>query len=117
MIGSVLLRHQIQNNIKFNKELPLRLRLVLNFRASCRSNIVTSVGMFHANNALSKQQRAIITMTDTDMAQMPVARAQKLVRSDYLQDVVWPVMGLGFALLCTVAWCAFLGWQLINLLA
>jgi hypothetical protein len=56
-------------------------------------------------------------MTDTDMAQMPVARAQKLIRSDYLQDVVWPVMGLGFALLSTVAWCAFLVWGLIDLFA
>jgi hypothetical protein len=73
--------------------------------------------MVHANNALSKQQRAIITMTDTDMAQMPVARAQKLIWGDYLQDVVWPVLGLGFALLCTVAWCAFLVWQVINLFA
>jgi hypothetical protein len=56
-------------------------------------------------------------MTDTDMAQMPVARAQKLIRSDYLQDVIWPVMGLGFAVLCTVAWCAFLVWGLIDLFA
>ena len=56
-------------------------------------------------------------MTDTDMAQMPLARAQNLIRSDYLQDVVWPVMGLGFALLCTVAWCTFLVWGLINLFA
>jgi hypothetical protein len=54
-------------------------------------------------------------MTDTDMAQMPVARAQKLIRSDFLQDVVWPALGLGFAASCTVAWCAFLVWLLINL--
>jgi hypothetical protein len=72
-------------------------------------------GMVHANDALSKQQRAIITMTDTDMAQMPVTRAEKLIRSDYLQDVVWPVLGLGFAVLITIAWCAFLVWLVINL--
>ncbi len=75
------------------------------------------LGMVHANDALRKQQRAIITMTDTDMAQMPVARTQKLIRSDYLQDVVWPVLGLGFALLTTVTWCAFLVWLVINLVA
>ena len=78
---------------------------------------VTSVGMVHANNALSKQQRAIITMTDTDMAQMPVARAENIIRNDYLQSTVWPVLGLALALLCTVAWCAFLVWLLINLIA
>jgi len=72
--------------------------------------------MVHANDALSKQKRAIITMTDTDMAQMPV-RAEKLLRSDYLQTTVWPVMGLGFAVLSTVAWCAFLVWGLIDLFA
>jgi hypothetical protein len=56
-------------------------------------------------------------MTDTDMAQMPIARAQKLIRSDYLQDVVWPVMGLGFAVLSTIAWWVFLVWGVINLFA
>jgi len=55
-------------------------------------------------------------MTDTDMAQTPV-RAEKLLRSDYLQTTVWPVMGLGFAVLSTVAWCAFLVWGLIDLFA
>jgi hypothetical protein len=54
-------------------------------------------------------------MTDTDLAQMPVVRAEKLVRSDFVESVVWPTLGLGFAALCTVAWCAFLIWLLINL--
>jgi len=56
-------------------------------------------------------------MTDTDLAQMPVARAENQTRSGHLQSAVWPALGLGFALLCTVAWCAFLVWQLINLFA
>ena len=56
-------------------------------------------------------------MTDTDMAQMPVARAENIIRNDYLQSTVWPVLGLTFALLCTVTWCAFLVWLLINLIA
>jgi hypothetical protein len=54
-------------------------------------------------------------MTDTDLAQMPVARTDKLIRSDLLESVVWPTLGLGFAVLCTAAWCAFLIWLLINL--
>jgi hypothetical protein len=57
-----------------------------------------------------------MTMTDTDLAQMPLARAEKLTWSDYLDSVVWPTLGLGFAVLCTVAWCAFLVWLLIDLL-
>jgi hypothetical protein len=56
-------------------------------------------------------------MTDTDLAQMPLARAEKLTWSDYLDSVVWPTLGLGFAVLCTVAWCGFLVWLLINLFA
>jgi hypothetical protein len=56
-------------------------------------------------------------MTDTDMAQMPVARAEKPLWGDYFQSVVWPVLGLGLACLCTVVWCAFLIWLLINLFA
>jgi hypothetical protein len=56
-------------------------------------------------------------MTDTDMAQMPVLRGEKPLRSDTEHRSVWPALGLGFALLCTVAWCAFLVWLLINLIA
>jgi hypothetical protein len=56
-------------------------------------------------------------MTDTDMAQMPVARTKKLIQSGYLRDVVWPAVGLGFALLTTIAWCAFLVWLVVNLVA
>ena len=55
-------------------------------------------------------------MTDTDMAQLPVAQAEKTVRSDYLQREIWPALGLGFALLSTAAWCAFLVWLVINLI-
>jgi hypothetical protein len=56
-------------------------------------------------------------MTDTDMAQMPVAQAETLIRNAYLKTTVWPVLGLAFAVSCTVAWCAFLIWLLINLFA
>jgi hypothetical protein len=58
-----------------------------------------------------------MTMTDTGLAQMPLARAENPARSDYLESVVWPTLGLGFAVLCTIAWCAFLVWLLINLFA
>jgi hypothetical protein len=56
-------------------------------------------------------------MTDTDMAQMPVAPPQKFIPGDFLQDVVWPVLGLGLAALTTIAWCAFLVWLVIDLFA
>ena len=56
-----------------------------------------------------------MTMTDTDMAQMPLARAEKSIRSGYFKDVVWPALGLGFAFVCTVVWCAFLVWLIFNL--
>ena len=58
-----------------------------------------------------------MTMTNTDLAQMPVVRAEKLIPSDYLRAVIWPTLGLGFAVLCTIAWCTFLVWLLINLFA
>jgi hypothetical protein len=56
-------------------------------------------------------------MTDTDMAQMPIAGAEKPIWSNYFKDVVWPALGLGFAFLCTIVWCAFLIWILFKLFA
>lgn len=54
-------------------------------------------------------------MTDTDMGQMPVAQARKLAWFDYLRSVEWPVVGVMFGILCTIVWCAFLVWMLVNL--
>ena len=56
-----------------------------------------------------------MTMTDTDMAQMPAAQGRKLAWSDYLRSVEWPVLGVTFGILCTIVWWAFLVRLLVNL--
>lgn len=53
-------------------------------------------------------------MTDTNMAQTPISSQQQLVQDD-LNLLQWPVLGLGFAVLCTFVWWIFLGWLLIKL--
>ena len=39
-----------------------------------------------------------------------VARPAKHYRDGFLS---WPVLGLATALMCTVAWCAFLVWLMV----
>ena len=54
-------------------------------------------------------------MTDVDLAQLRPTHSDNLIQADYLQSVVWPVLGLILGGLCTVAWCGYLIWLVIGL--
>ena len=46
----------------------------------------------------------------TEMTQFRENTPEKGQLKNLLATVVWPILGLAFAGLCTVAWCCFLLW-------
>jgi hypothetical protein len=74
---------------------------------------------------MSKRWRAIMTdidasqhraiLTDRDLLHGITAKVQNQVPNKDTGTHWWPVLGISFALMCTVTWCSFLVWLVSGL--
>jgi hypothetical protein len=71
-------------------------------------------GLQHGRDDAPQQAGAIpMSVSDINLTGNSGGPARNAVHGNDAKFYVWPVVGIAFAFLCTVLWCAFLVWVLV----